>query len=573
MIQKGSEDANQENRQSQDAAIFKSYIKLTTGILILSFFLFIPVRIDNPSHPVPFNPSVIGPFPMPSLKLYDNINEADTSASDEAAELFPFPKEIETQVKFWKKIFTEYTTNQLIIHDERYLDVIYEVIDLEDEAFPTRKEGWAYAKAERERYVKILERLSENFEIPPNMTDEEERIYLLFKNISESPCFKKADAKDRVHIQTGYAEGFKTGIIRAGSYLDTMKRIFAKYNLPEELVYLPMIESTFNPLSVSYLGAAGMWQFMKGTGRIYNLTINNIVDERRDPFISTEAAARLLAHNYNVLKSWPLAITAYNYGLQGMRNAVRAVQSENIADIIEHYNGDRFGFASRNFYVEFLAAKDIFENCSEYYGDIDLNDPLILTRVKLPEYISVETFEKYCNISVSELKKLNPAIHSSSFRSGGFIPKEYHLNVLPEYKELILSGYKEIPDNLKYNYVPSEAKHRIRKSQTLSGIAKIYNISINKLAQFNGLTNPQQIRSGQLLNIPGEYISLNDDSDTPEKNIPAPRSVPKHRVRKGETLSEIAKMYNTDISRFKRLNDIKNPQDIRAGQLLKVPEG
>jgi len=573
MKQKGSEDANQENRQAQDAAIFTIYRKLTVGILILSLFLFIPVRIDNPSHSVPPMPLVVGPFPMPSLELYDNIDEADASASEDAVELFPFPKEIETQVNFWKKIFTEYTINHVIIHDERYLDVIYEVIDLEDKKFPTRKDGLAFVKAKRKKYEKILEKLSEDRESPKNMTYEEKRVYSLFKDIPESPGFKKAEAKDRVHIQTGQADSFKTGIIRAGSYLDTMKKIFAKYKLPEELVYLPMIESTFNPFSVSYLGAAGMWQFMKGTGKIYNLTINNLVDERRDPFISTEAAARLLAHNYKVMKSWPLAITAYNYGLQGMRNAVRAVQSENIADIIEQYDGNRFGFASRNFYVEFLAAKDIFEHYSEYYGDIDLNDSLSLTRVKLPDYISFETFEKYCHISASDLKELNPAIHSSVFKSGGFIPKEYHLNVLPEYKELILSGYKEIPDNLKYNYVPSEAKHRIRRSQTLSVIAKMYNTSVNNLAHLNGLTNPQQIRRGQVLNIPGEYISLGDDSDEPEQNILSLRSVSKHKVRKGETLSEIAKMYNTDVPKFKLLNDIKNPQEIRAGQLLKVPEG
>src|SRR5262245_20063059 len=134
-----------------------------------------------------------------------------------------------------------------------------------------------------------------------------------------------------------------------------METIFEREGLPVALTRLPLVESCFNVRAYSKVGAAGIWQFMPSTGRYY-LRIDNAVDERRDPVTATVAAATHLKGNYEVLHSWPLAITAYNYCRAGMANAVSTVGSSDIVDIIQHYHGPAFKFASRNFYAEFLAA-------------------------------------------------------------------------------------------------------------------------------------------------------------------------------------------------------------------------
>jgi membrane-bound lytic murein transglycosylase D len=125
-----------------------------------------------------------------------------------------------------------------------------------------------------------------------------------------------------------------------------------------ELAALPMVESSYNPQAYSKAGAVGLWQFIRSTGKQY-LTIKRKRDDRRDPIRATEAAAHLLRHNYETLGSWPLAITAYNHGREGILTARAAVGSSAIEEIIARYNGPRFGFASRNFYAEFLAALEV----------------------------------------------------------------------------------------------------------------------------------------------------------------------------------------------------------------------
>ncbi len=555
-----NQETAQNKSQLKAVAISACLKKIIGTAALLCFLLSIPSTVNHiPRYAWPVK-KVVGPFPI-------------TLPSNQ----FPLQDELRTNIDFWKKIFTEYTSDQVVIHDAWYLNVVYEVIDLRDPKFRPQKNRWKIVKSVRKKYKELLGNMSEKWENPQDMTSEELRIYCLFEDITELPRFKKQDAGGRVRGQMGQTDSFKTGFIRSGRYLEAMKEIITMYNVPEELVYLPMIESTFNPFSVSYAGATGMWQFMQETGIHYGLTINSLVDERRDPVRSTLAAARMLAHNYEVLKSWPLAITAYNHGLQGMVNAARAVESDNLVDIINKYEGRNFGFASRNFYVEFLAVRDISGYYKKYYGEIKFDKPLILARIKLPDYISAETLEQYCQIKPSEIRELNPGFHESVFQPGGFIPKDYHINVLPEHKDMLAAGYEKIPETLKYKYVPARIKHRIRKKQTLSEIAGIYNTSVKKLLKFNSLKNPRKIRAGQLLEIPGQFNPLADNKPAePGKQTSDQtdaRAKVKHRVKKGETLSEIAQMYNRSVNEFKRLNSISNAQKIRAGQMLRIPEG
>jgi hypothetical protein len=148
------------------------------------------------------------------------------------------------------------------------------------------------------------------------------------------------------------------GLHRASKLLPRILAILRQHQVPAELAALPMVESTFNPAAYSKAGAAGLWQFIRSTGKQYSL-ISRKRDDRRDPVRATEAAARLLRDNYQALGSWPLAIVAYNHGHAGIRAASTLVGSTAIEDIVARYNGPRFGFASKNFYAEFLAALDV----------------------------------------------------------------------------------------------------------------------------------------------------------------------------------------------------------------------
>lgn len=489
---------------------------------------------------------------------------------------FPFPETLTPQVKFWKHIFTRYTTKHVVIHDSWYMDVVYEVVALDSPEFASEKEGWKAVQTAQKKYTQLLKAMSGKWEIPGKMTATERQVYDLFSKVPESTRFKKKDAKNRVRAQVGQADRFRDGLIRAGMHLDTMKQIMADTGLPETLVYLPLIESAFNPSARSPVGAAGIWQFMPGTGKQYKLTINGLVDERRDQLRATHAAAQLLAHNYEVTQSWPLAITAYNHGLQGIKNAVKKVGTDDIGVIVEQYDGSRFGFASRNFYPEFLAALDVCLRYTEYFGEIELNKPLALTQVKLPDYVSAKTLEKYTALTTSDIKKLNPALNSSVFASGNFLPRNYQLNMLSEQKKAFETAYAAIPKSLKYTYLAVKTKHKVKKGETLSAIAHRYRTTVSAIARLNNITNPRKIRAGQWLKIPGGYVaSTQKTSSTPQQKTSSSGSSSQtpsvHRVQKGQTLTAIAKRYNTTAQALAHLNSIKNPRTIKPGQTLKIP--
>ncbi|MBI3122246.1 MAG: lytic transglycosylase domain-containing protein [candidate division NC10 bacterium] len=165
-------------------------------------------------------------------------------------------------------------------------------------------------------------------------------------------------AAANIRVQQGLREKVDEGMQRARGLLPRILSILRRHNVPEELAALPLVESTFNPQARSKAGAVGLWQFIRSTGKRY-LSIPRGRDDRRHPIRATEAAARLLRHNYEALGSWPLAIIAYNHGREGILSARAAVGSSAIEEIIARYTGPRFGFASKNFYAEFLAALEL----------------------------------------------------------------------------------------------------------------------------------------------------------------------------------------------------------------------
>ena len=206
-----------------------------------------------------------------------------------------------------------------------------------------------------------------------------------------------------------------------------MQKIFRAEGLPAQLAYLPLVESSFNIRARSGAGAVGMWQFIPETGKKF-MRIDDKVDERRDPMASTRAAARLLNENYRILGSWPLAITAYNHGTEGIFRAIESVGSRDLVELIRHYRSPTFGFASKNFYAEFLAVVEIASQPEKHFPFLRLHRPVVLRDFEVKKTTALEAVLRPAAISQDAFFQWNPALEAGT----KVIPAGYRVNLPPE---------------------------------------------------------------------------------------------------------------------------------------------
>lgn len=488
-------------------------------------------------------------------------------------ELFPFPDKLKKRVDFWIKIFTIYDTKQVVIHDSRHLDIIYEIVDIKD------KRGYKNNRAIRKKYKNILRSLHKKRRRGFKMlTPTEKRVYDLFREIKEKNKFLIASR--RVRSQLGQKDRFKEGLIKSGRYIDRMRQIFREHGLPEELTVLPYVESSFQLNAYSKAGAAGIWQFMPGTGRRF-LKINYVVDERWDPIISTIAAAKYLKKTYEELNSWPLTITAYNYGTSGMKRAQRIIGDE-IDEIIDEYNTRRFGFASKNFYAEFLAALDITGNYKRYYGDIEMERPVEFETYRLPDFMRMSTIARYLNIDVKDISYLNSALRRPVLSSQRYIPKGYELRLpMGKVKELALV-YNEIPPDEKFKTQKRSMWYKVRRGDNLSKIALRYSVSIDNIMRLNNMSD-DIIYPGQVLQIltprdrakgkrDNRITAKRDKDDKREDNKGSKeQKIGIIRVETDETLWHYSNWSRVSLRKIRKLNNMGRRNRIKAGQKIKIP--
>ena len=274
---------------------------------------------------------------------------------------FPRPTALEAAIRFWRAIFAEYSTDQVVVHDADDLTRIYKVLDFRaagrSEAVRDRLREVG-TKRELARVRRTLLALAGNPAGDGGADPEAARIRGLFPGDVCRRDLRRASRAKVLRAQRGLRERFAAGLRIARKFRPAMERIFRREGLPVELVYLPLVESSFVVRAESKVGAVGIWQLMPATARHFGLRVTPRVDERRDPIASTRAAARYLRVLHQRLKSWPLAISAYNHGPGGIVRAVQSAGSTDIGDIVRRHHSARFGFASRNFYAEFLAVLD-----------------------------------------------------------------------------------------------------------------------------------------------------------------------------------------------------------------------
>ena len=348
------------------------------------------------------------------------------------------------------------------------------------------------------RYEGILKTLATGKR--SGLTTEEARVLALWAGRANNDSLR--DAADRVRFQQGLSDRFHAGLLRSGQWREHIIGALRTAGVPEELVALPHVESSFNPDARSFVGAAGLWQFTASTGRQY-MRIDQAVDERRDPYTSSEAAARFLRRNYDALGSWPLAVTAYNHGPGGMRRAARVMGTSDIEVIIRRYNGPAFGFASRNFYVSFLAALDIEKNPEQYFGALRRQPAPDLLVVETPDYMRVDAIERAFGVTRSTLQAYNPALLPPVWEGAKYVPRGFRLKlpadtVIAAPAELFAS----VPPGQRFAAQVPDRIYIVKSGDTLSHIARRYRTSVAKLAQINGLTPRSRIRIGQKLKLP-----------------------------------------------------------------------
>ncbi len=439
---------------------------------------------------------------------------------------FPSYPSIKPNIDFWIDIFTKYSASQGVIHDTRNLGLIYEVVRLDtSNTIAANRKNKKIKKAVIKKYKTILLNLAKGKKV---ISKEEKRIATLFGPGAKPSNFK--NAAFNIRCQTGLQKQFKDGLIRAGAVIDEFKRIFKSHGLPLDLVYLPCVESSYNFKAYSKFGAAGIWQFTHGTGRQY-MKIGYVVDERRDPYISTDAAARLLKKNYSKLRNWPMAITAYNHGLAGMMRAKKSKGS--YEKIVQSYRSRSFKFASRNFYSEFLAARIVAKNSEKYFGKFKARKPATFQVVKLKGYLPVAKISEKLKISISEIQTLNPSLRKPVFNGQKYIPKGFRLR-LP--KTIPLSNANTIFATTFHSKQKPSRFHRVQKGDTAGSIARIHSVKLYDLVLANGLNRRATIYIGQNLRIP-----VKDEILLAKKNSNVPKSSKKSLEKKNAKVSIVQK--------------------------------
>ncbi|MBI2026908.1 MAG: LysM peptidoglycan-binding domain-containing protein [Deltaproteobacteria bacterium] len=257
----------------------------------------------------------------------------------------------------------------------------------------------------------------------------------------------------------------------------------------------------FNLEARSFRGASGIWQFMRSTG-VRFLTINDVVDERNDPIEATLASAKLLKQNYEKLQSWPLAITAYNHGQTGMFRISQRMNTKDVVKIINEYSSPTFGFASKNFYSEFLAAVEVDKNYEKYFGKLKTQEPAHFDTITLDRYIALTSLSYYTKISKDTYLDLNPGLTAKVSSGIKLLPKGFALRIPKGFEQQFLTRYKNIPRSHFYAQQSRERYHRVRRGDTLSFVAKRYGITVASLMRANRLSQVRFIHIGQVLIIP-----------------------------------------------------------------------
>ncbi len=371
---------------------------------------------------------------------------------------------------------------------------------------------------------------------------------------------------------------FERWLKRSGRYMDLFRSVLQREGLPPDLVNLVFVESGFNLNARSVSAAVGPWQFLKSTGKFFGLTVDQWVDERKDPEKATVAAARYLKHLYGIFGDWPLALASYNAGEGTVLRAIKAQGTTNYWDL-------KLPRQTEDYVPQFMAALTIARDPARYgFDSVELDDPMAFDEVALKGPVDLRAVARLAECSYEELKALNPAVLRTAAKGSGGIVM---LRVPPGKGGAIMQRLQSGEPLPTLNLT---LQHTVRKRETLQSIARQYSVDARDLARINGIGRKRPLRRGMLITVPAsmrapatELIDPANDPRASTAYVP-PRdhgrpatlegfSTTEGRtaitVEKGETLASIAERYGVSTQDLMRWNRLKSAR-VKHGMRLKV---
>lgn len=389
------------------------------------------------------------------------------------------------------------------------------------------------------------------------------------------PVVVNSEVTSLINYYTGpYRERFELALGRAARYLPFIREELRRAGMPLDLAYLPMVESAFNPGARSRARAQGLWQFMAGTGKLYDLRVNGLVDERNDPYLATVAAVRHLGDLYAMFNDWELALAAYNSGPGRVTRALR--RSKGATDfwaLRRHLPRE-----TRNYVPAMWAALIVAKSPEEFGFPRFEERPDCLGRVPVDGALDLEVLAERVGVAVELLAELNPAlVHRLTPAEG-----RYQLAVPCGEEEAYAAAVAAIPAGERVR----QFLHVVRKGDTLSAIARRYGSTIETILAANRLRSPRSLRVGQTLVVPRapggtaapprRTASREGGKAGPGGPASAGHAPPaatggavSHVVRSGDTLFAIARRHGTTVTELMRLNKLASTR-IRPGDVLAV---
>jgi membrane-bound lytic murein transglycosylase D len=481
------------------------------------------------------------------ITLFFSLLSAHGAAQD--SQLFPRPPELEPAVRFWTRVYTEVDTQSGFLHDARNLAVVYDRMPLDRRQIENRRN-------QIQTDLRVLAGGKRS-----GLSEGQRQILSLWPEDVSNDVLR--EAVDNVRFQLGQSDRFLGGLRRSGAYRQHIDAVIREKSLPAELAVLPHVESSFNPNAYSSAAAAGMWQFGRATGQRF-MRIDHIVDERMDPYIASNAAMSLLEYNHSVLGTWPLALTAYNHGAGGIARAVRETGTTDIETIVANYRGRAFGFASRNFYAQFLAVLDVENRASDYFGDVNFDPAPVFRTVVTDAFIDAEIFARSVGISLEQLQADNRALRPAVWEGNKRIPRGFPVKlregVVAEENVLAL-----ISDDYKFAVQTPDVAYVVERGDSLSVIARRFNTTVGRLVALNQLRSRNRIQIGQRLLLPQD----NAVADQTLGELAAQDG--QYTVRRGDTISVIASRFGVSEQQVLSLNGIADRNRIYPGQNLQLP--
>lgn len=426
-----------------------------------------------------------------ALALLVNAAVANATSSAQPVAQLPQPVSIKPWVDFWIRIYGERHDGVLTLHDARDVSVVYAVLETPPgQSLNARHER---AKHEIEAFQRALHELADGRN--KASSPYQDRVRWLWGERPDPGRLR--EAARHIRMQVGHADTFRAALPTARLWRPWINRVLDAHGLPRELGAIPFVESFFRNDVAPDSGARGIWQFIVEAGR-RDMHIGTDIDERMSLYKSTLAAARLLSHHYAITRRWPLAVTAYNHGTRGVVRAVRELHTRDLGIIARRYRGPGFGFASRNFYAQVLAAAHVESNRDHYFGGTPTSTERPRRFALLLESAqSLNDVSKTQNISIKGLQEANPELLSSTFEARGKLPAGLTLwvNCVEDCPSPTGGERKGKPQ--------SANAYTVQTGDTLSHIAMRMNTTVAELARVNKLIPDSPLQIGLQLAVPG----------------------------------------------------------------------